>query len=93
MTDSFSRICAVIALLLLAVIAFRPNAQSAAPPVLRTHPEGNPNYKVFEMEPDAQAINDVLTKYWNEGAFQLATPPIVTSNGRDKVLLILTQRY
>jgi hypothetical protein len=65
----------------------------SAPPVPQTHPVGNPNYKVFEIEPDAAAINDVLTKYWNEGAYQLAAPPIVTSNGRNKILLILTQRH
>jgi hypothetical protein len=48
---------------------------------------------VFETEPDAKQINEILTKYGNEGAFELAAAPIVKSSPSEKVILILVQRW
>ena len=50
-------------------------------------------YKVFETEPDAKQINEILTKSWNEGAFELAGAPIIKSGPGEKVILILVQRW
>jgi hypothetical protein len=96
-TDKFSRSCAVTALILLAIIALRPGASqvtvqpqrsSSSYPLAR-----NPVFKVVETEQDAKQINDILTRYGDEGAFQLATAPIIKSGEPGKVILILVQHW
>ena len=91
MTDTFSRVCAIVALILLAAIAGRPVASRSEParyPFAR-----NPVYKVFEVDPDAKQINEILTKYGDEGAFQLAAAPIIRTGDSNKVILVLEQHW
>ena len=96
MTDRFNKVCTVIGLVLLAQIGSRPTEvqtiqQPAAP---KGYPFAiNPAYKVFEVEPDAKQINDILSQYGQEGAFQLAAAPIVKTAAGDKVILILVQHW
>jgi hypothetical protein len=91
----------VIAVCLLAVIAFRfpgrrPRiaysgftAGQEAPPA----PRIRSGYKMFETEIDASKIEAILTKNWNEGAWELATAPIYTPGPNAKVIPILVQRW
>jgi hypothetical protein len=97
MTDTFSRVCAITALLLLSVIAFNPtrwrgDSQDSSRQSSSKYPFVR-NYKVLETEPDAKQINEILTKYGNEGAFELAAAPIIKPGPSEKVLLILVQRW
>ena len=103
MSDLFSRVCMVVGLCLLAVIAFRSivrppriayNAFTGGrtPGVDRIRSR-NPVYKLYEAEPDATKIGEILTKNWNEGAWELATAPVYTGGSNAKVILILVQRW
>ncbi len=99
MSDSFSRVCMVVGLCLLAMIAFRPAVwppdiypgfAGQAAPAAQHHRSG---YKMFETENDAGKIEEILTKNWDEGEWELATPPIYTPGPNARVLLILVQRW
>jgi hypothetical protein len=97
MTDTFSRVCAITALLLLSVIAFNPtrwrgDSQDSSNQTSSSHPFVKA-YKVIETAPDATQINEILTKYGNEGAFELAAAPIIKSGPGEKVVLVLVQRW
>jgi hypothetical protein len=94
MTDTFSRVCAIIALVILAAIAFNVNKSRGDSEVASRYPFArNPTYLVFETEPDAKQISQILSKYANEGAFTLAAAPIVKSGAGEKVILILVQHW
>jgi hypothetical protein len=88
----------ILVVCLLAVIAFRPATQPqySLPVIGQTslphRSDGaNPAYKVFEVEPDANKINDILTKNANEGAFGLAVAPFYKPGSNAKIILILVQ--
>lgn len=95
MSDTFSRVCMVLVVCLLAVIAFKtgPQPLPAQPPYI-SEMRRTPAYKVVEVAPDAGEINEVLSKYAKEGGFEVAGAPIYTKGvaGSDsKVILILVQ--
>jgi hypothetical protein len=86
----------ILVVCLLAVIAFR----SAVHPAFDSSVTGqalspsgrrNPAYKVFEVEPDANKINEILTQNANEGAFELAVTPFYKPGSSARVILILVQ--
>jgi hypothetical protein len=87
----------VLIVCLLAAIAFKPATPlqyrpSVTKPTFVTHSgRSNPAFKVFEVEPDANKINEILTKYGNEGAFELAVAPFLKPGPNAKVILILVQ--
>jgi hypothetical protein len=94
MTDTFSRVCAIIALVLLSAIAFSVSTRRGDSELVSKYPFAkNPAYLVFETEPDAKQINEILSKHANEGAFTLAAAPIIKSGPGEKVILILVQHW
>jgi hypothetical protein len=97
MSDLFSRVCMILALGLLGVIAFRSTVRP--PQIAYTGitgplpaPRSGPAYQVIEAEPDAGKIGEILTKHSNEGAWELAAP-VYTSGPNGKVILILVRRW
>jgi hypothetical protein len=66
----------VLVVCLLAVIAFKPGMPLQRPCRSTHSGRSNPGYKVFEVARIADKINEILTKYWNEGAFELAVAPL-----------------
>ena len=96
MQDRFYKICTVFGLVLLCIITFNliQLTASGSQPVAKQYPYArNPVYKVIETDVDATEINAILTKYGNEGAFQLAAAPIVKSDHGEKLVLILVQHW
>lgn len=98
MSDAFSRVCMILVVCLLAVIAFRSAAQPPNGPSVtgqaRSLPSmKTPAYKVFEVEPDANKINEILTQNANEGAFELAVAPFYKPGSSGTVILILVQHW
>jgi hypothetical protein len=86
----------ILVVCLLAAIAFRSAIQpqytsGAMGRAFSPSGRGNPAYKVFEVEPDANKINEILTRNANEGAFELAAAPFYKPGSSAKVILILVQ--
>ena len=88
MSDAFSRVCMILVVCLLAVIAFRQAPQPPYVPDMKS----TPGYKVIEVAPDANQINEILSKYALEGAFELAGAPVYKQGkpgSEPKLILIL----
>lgn len=100
MSDTFSKVCMIPVVCLLALIAFRPPSQPLYTPDVTGRSfspqritSRNPVYRVYEAEPDAHKICDILAKNWDDGGWELATAPIYMSGSNAKVILVLVQRW